>query len=59
MVRKNSREELVVSLKGEAIVRGIGSRYATTSLTQFEILAGREWKILKRCHYAIPPVAFD
>ena len=48
---KNSREELVVGLKGEAVVRGIGGRYATTFLTQFEILAGREWKILKRyCH---------
>ena len=49
---ENSRENLAGS-KGSAIIRGIGGRYATTFLTQFEVLAGREWKALTRCHHVI------
>lgn len=36
----------------EALVtrnRGITGQYAATFLTQFQVLCGREWKLLRRC----------
>ena len=53
---ENSFEKPVGS---STIMRGIGGRYATTFLTQFEVLAGREWKTLKRHHHVILVVVDD
>lgn len=58
---KNSFEKLVEGSKGDAglwvIGQGRGGRYATTFLTQFEVLAGREWKNLKRCNLPMSALA--
>ena len=51
---EDSKEKLVVGSSKEIDPRGIqgkGGKYATTFLTQFEVLAGREWKNLRRCLY--------
>jgi ATP-binding cassette, subfamily G (WHITE), member 2 len=53
--KENSYEKLVASSPGDAGPWGTGGRYATTFMTQFEILAGREWKNLKRCHLKLMP----
>ncbi|KZT03476.1 ABC transporter [Laetiporus sulphureus 93-53] len=54
---KLSSNEIVVLGGGDEAQKGVGSswrsryfgqKYATTFLTQFEVLSGREWKILRR-----------
>jgi ATP-binding cassette, subfamily G (WHITE), member 2 len=54
---ENSHEKLVLGSRSNDIIpgvgRGRGGRYATTFLTQFEVLAGREWKNLRRYHLAV------
>ncbi|KIJ30315.1 hypothetical protein M422DRAFT_187276 [Sphaerobolus stellatus SS14] len=50
-IRENSEEQLVDEKHEDDIPhaqRLPGGSYATTFLTQFEVLAGREWKTLKR-----------
>lgn len=46
--QEDSQEKLVVQSRKEIDARGRDDKYATTFLTQFEVLAGREWKNLKR-----------
>ncbi|KAF8531632.1 ABC-2 type transporter-domain-containing protein [Gautieria morchelliformis] len=49
---ESSGEKLALGSNSGGVIPGVGQgrggRYATTFLTQFEVLAGREWKTLKR-----------
>lgn len=54
-VEKITSREIMSTVEAEekglkrAMRTFVGPKYATTFLTQLEVLSGREWKILRRC----------